>query len=149
VPDRPGMAAKIFRLLADRSISVDMIIQSQRCRLVNGLATRDIAFTVTQVDAEEAQALLQVAAQDWGMGEVTMDVAIAKVSIVGTGMVRCPGVAGQMFEALAQEGINIQMIATSEIKISCVVPEEEGVKALKAVHAAFHLSGTERIFVPA
>ena len=149
VPDRPGMAAKIFRLLADRSISVDMIIQSQRCRLVNGLATRDIAFTVTQVDAEEAQALLQVASQDWGMGEVTMDVAIAKVSIVGTGMVRCPGVAGQMFEALAQEGINIQMIATSEIKISCVVPEEEGVKALKAVHAAFHLSGTERIFVPA
>ncbi|MBW4517296.1 MAG: aspartate kinase [Timaviella obliquedivisa GSE-PSE-MK23-08B] len=149
VPDRPGMAAKIFRLLADRSISVDMIIQSQRCRLVNGVATRDIAFTVTQVDATDAQALLQVAAQDWGMGEVVVDQAIAKVSIVGMGMVGCPGVAGRMFEALAQEGINIQMIATSEIKISCVVPEEDGVKALKAVHAAFELSGTERIFVPA
>lgn len=149
VPDRPGMAAKIFRLLADRSISVDMIIQSQRCRLVNGVATRDIAFTVTQVDAADAQALLQVAAQDWGMGEVVVDRAIAKVSIVGMGMVGCPGVAGQMFEALAREGINIQMIATSEIKISCVVPEEDGVKALKAVHEAFKLSGTERIFVPA
>jgi len=148
VPDRPGMAAKIFRLLADRSISVDMIIQSQRCRLVNGVATRDIAFTVTQVDAADAQALLRVAAQDWGMGEVVVDRAIAKVSIVGMGMVGCPGVAGRMFEALAHEGINIQMIATSEIKISCVVPEEDGVKALKAVHAAFELSGTERIFVP-
>jgi aspartate kinase len=149
VPDRPGMAAKIFRLLADRSISVDMIIQSQRCRLVNGVATRDIAFTVAQVDAIDAQRLLQSAAQDWGMGEVVVDQAIAKVSIVGMGMVGSPGVAGRMFEALAHEGINIQMIATSEIKISCVVPEEDGVKALKAVHAAFELSGKERIFVPA
>ena len=149
VPDRPGMAAKIFRLLADRSISVDMIIQSQRCRLVNGVATRDIAFTVAQVDAIDAQALLQTAAQDWGMGKVMVDQAIAKVSIVGMGMVGCPGVAGRMFKALAHEGINIQMIATSEIKISCVVPEEDGVKALKAIHQAFELSGTERIFVSA
>jgi aspartate kinase len=78
-----------------------------------------------------------------------VDGAIAKVSVVGMGMVGCPGVAGRMFEALARQGINIQMIATSEIKISCVVPEEEGVKALRAVHAAFELSGTERIVVPA
>jgi aspartate kinase len=149
VPDRPGMAAKIFRLLADQNISVDMIIQSQRCRLVNGVATRDIAFTVAQVDALEAQARLQAAAAAWGMGGVVVDEAIAKVSVVGMGMVGCPGVAGRMFEALARQGINIQMIATSEIKISCVVPEVEGVKALKAVHAAFNLSGTERIVVPA
>jgi aspartate kinase len=149
VPDRPGMAAKIFRLLADKNISVDMIIQSQRCRLVDGVATRDIAFTVAQVDALEAQALLRSAATEWGMGEVVVDEAIAKVSVVGMGMVGSPGVAGRMFEALARQGINIQMIATSEIKISCVVPQEEGVKALKAVHAAFHLSGTERIVVPA
>jgi aspartate kinase len=149
VPDRPGMAAKIFQLLADRSISVDMIIQSQRCRLINGAATRDIAFTVAQGDARDAQTILQAAAQEWGMGEVWVDEAIAKVSIVGTGMVTCPGVAGQMFEALAQQGINIQMIATSEIKVSCVVPEADGIKALQVVHAAFKLSGTERIVVPA
>jgi aspartate kinase len=149
VPDRPGMAAKIFQLLADRAISVDMIIQSQRCRLVSGAATRDIAFTVAQGDARDAQAMLQAAAQEWGMGEVGVDEAIAKVSVVGTGMVGSPGVAGRMFEALAGQGINIQMIATSEIKISCVVPKDDGVKALQVVHAAFGLSGTERVVVPA
>jgi aspartate kinase len=149
VPDRPGMAAKIFQLLADRSISVDMIIQSQRCRLVDGAPTRDIAFTVAQGDAIDAQAMLQSAAQEWGMGEVVVDEAIAKVSIVGMGMVGCPGVAGRMFEALANQSINIQMIATSEIKVSCVVPEADGVKALQSIHAAFGLSGTERIVVPA
>jgi aspartate kinase len=149
VPDRPGTAAKIFSLLANRNISVDMIIQSQRCRLIDGIATRDIAFTVAQIDADEAQALLQRAATELGHGEVTVDQSIAKVSIVGTGMVGRPGVAARMFEALAKEKINIQMIATSEIKISCVVSEEDGVRALQAVHAAFDLSGTERIVVPA
>jgi aspartate kinase len=149
VPDRPGMAANIFRLLADRNISVDMIIQSQRCRLVNGIATRDIAFTLPQLDAADAQTALQLAAPELGCGEIVVDRAIAKVSIVGTGMVGQPGVAARMFEALATEQINIQMIATSEIKISCVVEEEEGVRALQAVHAAFGLSGTERIVVPA
>ncbi|MCU0566789.1 MAG: aspartate kinase [Oculatellaceae cyanobacterium Prado106] len=149
VPDRPGMAARIFNLLSDRSISVDMIIQSQRCRLVNGIATRDIAFTVALMDADDAQAMLQAAAKEWGMGEVAVDKAVAKVSVVGTGMVNCPGVAARMFDALAQQHINIQMIATSEIKISCVVPEAEGVQALQAVHAAFGLSGNERIVVPA
>ncbi|MBD2090439.1 aspartate kinase [Microcoleus sp. FACHB-1515] len=147
VPDRPGMAARIFRLLAARNISVDMIIQSQRCRLVNGAATRDIAFTVAQIDAEAAQAVLQQS--DLGCGEVTIDRAIAKVSVVGTGMVKRPGVAARMFEALSQEKINIQMIATSEIKISCVVADGEGVKALQAIHAAFGLAGSERIEVPA
>ncbi|HEY9643564.1 MAG TPA: aspartate kinase [Coleofasciculaceae cyanobacterium] len=149
VPDRPGMAAKIFSLLADHNISVDMIIQSQRCRLIEGVATRDIAFTVAQIDADEAKALLQQAATAWGHGEVTVDRSIAKVSIVGTGMIGRPGVAARMFEALAQEQINIQMIATSEIKISCVVPEAEGVQALQAIHTAFDLAGNERIVVPA
>jgi aspartate kinase len=149
VPDRPGMAAKIFTLLADCNISVDMIIQSQRCRLVDGVATRDIAFTVAQQDAEEARALLQKAADEWGHGEVTVDPAIAKVSIVGTGMVGRPGIAARMFEAIAQQQINIQMIATSEIKISCVVPETDGVRALQVIHAAFDLSGNEAIVVPA
>jgi aspartate kinase len=149
VPDRPGMAARIFRHLADRNISVDMIIQSQRCRLVNGLTTRDIAFTVAQADAKDAQMFLEQAATELGYGEVVVDEAIAKVSIVGTGMVGRPGIAARMFDALAKQQINIQMIATSEIKVSCIVAEADGVRALQAVHTAFDLSGNEQIVVPA
>ncbi|HEY9622809.1 MAG TPA: aspartate kinase [Crinalium sp.] len=149
VPDRPGMAAKIFRLLSERNISVDMIIQSQRCRLVDGTATRDIAFTVAQADADMAQAVLQEATPELGCGEIMVDRAIAKVSVVGTGMIGRPGVASRVFEALAKQQINIQMIATSEIKISCVVAEDAGVKALQVIHEAFGLSGSERIQVPA
>ncbi|MDJ0702431.1 MAG: aspartate kinase [Leptolyngbyaceae cyanobacterium MO_188.B28] len=149
IPDRPGMAAKIFRLLAENSISVDMIIQSQRCRVVDEIATRDIAFTVSQSDAEAAKEILETVAPQLGCGEVVLDTAIAKVSVVGLGMVDSPGVAAKMFKALANQRINIQMIATSEIKISCVVAEEEGVKALQAVHAAFGLAGQQKIEVPA
>lgn len=148
VPDRPGMAAHLFSLLADRNISIDMIIQSQRCRLVNGVAARDIAFTVAAIDADDAQAILQAAAAELGCGEIVVDRAIAKVSIVGTGMVGRPGIAARMFESLAREGINIQMIATSEIKVSCLVSEEDGVRALQVIHAAFGLSGNERVVVP-
>ncbi|AFY64610.1 aspartate kinase [Geitlerinema sp. PCC 7407] len=149
IPDRPGMAARLFELLAQHNISVDMIIQSQRCRLMNGLTARDIAFTVSQLDAEHAREILAAAAVELGWGEVVVDTAIAKVSIVGSGMVGQPGVAAQMFAALAQEKINIQMIATSEIKVSCVVSEEDGVKALQVIHAAFGLAGQQRIEVPA
>jgi aspartate kinase len=149
VPDRPGMAAKIFRVLADLNVSVDMIIQSQRCRLIDGMATRDIAFTVAQTDAVEAQFRLQELAPEFGYGEVTVDPSIAKVSIVGIGMLGRPGIAARMFEALAQKQINIQMIATSEIKISCIVSESDAVAALQAVHAAFGLAGNETIVVPA
>ncbi|NJO76475.1 MAG: aspartate kinase [Leptolyngbyaceae cyanobacterium RM1_406_9] len=149
VPDRPGMAASIFQLLADHNVSVDMIIQSQRCRLINGIVTRDIAFTVAQMDAIAAQKALQEAAPELGCGEVTVDWAIAKVSIVGIGMVGRPGIAARMFEAIAHQQINIQMIATSEIKISCVVAEADGIKALQAVHAAFGLAGRETIQIPA
>ena len=147
VPDRPGMAAKLFGLLAQNQISVDTIIQSQRCRLLNGVATRDIAFTVTQMDAVAAQQLLQAANCGWG--EVVVDSAIAKVSIVGAGMVGQPGVAARMFSALAQQQINIQMITTSEIKISCVVAQADGVAALQAIHAAFGLAGQNQVQVPA
>ncbi|OUL36078.1 aspartate kinase [Nostoc sp. 106C] len=149
VPDRPGMAAKLFGLLAQHNISVDMIIQSQRCRVVDGIPRRDIAFTVSRIDGENAQKMLSQAATELGWGEVVLDSAIAKVSIVGSGMVGHPGVAAKMFEALAQNQINIQMIATSEIKISCVVPQEQGSKALQAIHAAFGLAGSEKFVVPA
>ncbi len=149
VPDVPGMAARIFTLLAEHNISVDMIIQSQRCRRLDQRMTRDIAFTVAQMDAAAARSVIEAAQDELNCGAIVVDEAIAKVSIVGAGMVGQPGVAGKMFEALYQQGINIQMIATSEIKVSCVVAEADGVKALQAVHAAFELAGTERIIVPA
>ncbi|MEH1766642.1 MAG: aspartate kinase [Nostoc sp.] len=149
LPDRPGMAAKLFGLLAQHNISVDMIIQSQRCRVIDGVPRRDIAFTVSRIDGENAREMLTQVAAELGWGEVVLDSAIAKVSIVGAGMVGQPGIAAKMFEALAQEQINIQMIATSEIKISCVVAQEQGVKALQAIHAAFELAGSEKFVVPA
>ncbi|BDA70444.1 aspartate kinase [Rivularia sp. IAM M-261] len=149
VPDKPGMAAKLFGLLAEHNVSVDMIIQSQRCHIIDGAPRRDIAFTVARLDAESTQLKLQQAAVEYDWGEVVLDSAIAKVSIVGAGMVGQPGVAAKMFEALAQNKINIQMIATSEIKISCVVEQEQGVKALQVIHEAFGLAGSEKFVVPA
>ncbi len=148
VPDRPGMAAKLFGLLAQHNVSVDMIIQSQRCRIVDGIPKRDIAFTVSRIDGESTQQMLTQVASELGWGEVVLDNAIAKVSIVGAGMVGQPGIAAKMFEALAQHQINIQMIATSEIKISCVVAQEEGVKALQVIHTAFGLAGSEKFVIP-
>ena len=149
VPDQPGMAAQIFALLADAGISVDMIIQSQRCRLVNGQTTRDIAFTVAQSEVAHARTVVETAAAELGCGDVVVNEAIAKISVVGLGMINTPGVAACMFDALAQHHINIHMIATSEIKISCLVAEADGVNALKAVHEAFHLDGAEKVVVPA
>ncbi|MDJ0598972.1 MAG: aspartate kinase [Crocosphaera sp.] len=147
VKDKPGMAASIFGVLADNNISVDTIIQSQRCRILAGMPTRDIAFTVAQRDAKAACQVLDSLSDSFD--EVIVDEDIAKVSIVGVGMVGQPGVAAKFFAALATKNINIKMIATSEIKISCVVPKEEGVKALKAVHDAFELAGVETVEVPA
>lgn len=149
VPDQPGMAAQVFQMLADQSISVDMIIQSQRCRLVDNQATRDIAFTVAQGDAAAARQVVESAAAELGWGEVVVDEDIAKVSVVGVGMIHAPGVAARMFTALSEQGINLQMIATSEIKISCVVAEAEGVQALQAVHQAFGLAGATAVQVAA
>jgi aspartate kinase len=143
VPDRPGMAARIFQELAAANISVDMIIQSQRSRSIQGEMTRDIAFTVPQLDLAVAQEKLEAIAQSLGNIEVTSDSDVAKVSIVGTGMLGRPGVAAQMFEALAAQSINIQMIATSEIRVSCVVSKSQGVDALKAAHQAFGLGHTQ------
>jgi aspartate kinase len=126
-----------------------MIIQSQRCRVIDGVPCRDIAFTTNRTDGENAQAKINQVAAQLGWGEVILDQAIAKVSVVGSGMVGQPGVAAKMFTALAQNQINIQMITTSEIKISCVVSENEGVKALQIIHTAFGLAGTHKFVVPA
>lgn len=148
VPDTPGMAAQIFTLLARKNISVDAIIQSQRCHLINGQPTRDIAFTVAQSDAELACEAITELDRQINCGQVSGDTAIAKLSVVGAGMIGHPGVAAKFFASLAQENINIQMITTSEIKISCVIAEADGVKALKAVHEAFGLGGKEQITIP-
>jgi aspartate kinase len=148
VPDLPGMAARIFTVLAEENISVDMIIQSQRCRIVNGIPKRDIAFTVAQGDAALAKEAINKISQEIGFQEILVNPNIAKVSIVGAGMVGQPGIAARFFEALAAENINISMITTSEIKISCVVDQNQGVKALKAVHKAFGLEGNQKIEVP-
>lgn len=145
IPDRPGMAAKIFQPLADHNISVDMIIQSQRSRQVQGHITRDIAFTVAEPDLDLAQTILKQVADNLDCGDVVADANIAKVSIVGAGMMGCPGVAAHMFKALGEEHINIQMIATSEIRVSCVVAADQGVSALQAVHAAFNLGQYDKI----
>jgi aspartate kinase len=149
VPDRPGMAAKIFQLLAESNISIDMIIQAQRSHLRNGESSRDIAFTIPQAEVETAQRILKQAAPQLGYGDVVVNPEIAKVSIVGAGMVGHPGVAAQMFDALAVQNINIQMIATSEIRVSCLVAKSQGVDALKAIHAAFNLGSGHQIEVPA
>ena len=103
---------------------------------------------MAQADVEVARRALEELGSSISCGEIAVDTEIAKVSIVGAGMVGQPGIAAQFFEALAKQQINIQMITTSEIKISCVVAQEEGVKALKAVHEVFELAGKEQIQVP-
>ncbi len=143
VPDRPGMAAKILEQLAAQNISLDMIVQSQSDRDVN-----EIAFTVAITDLAKAETALKQVATDLGYGEVSCDGDISKVSIVGSGMINQSGIAARMFGALADAGINIEMIATSEIKVSCVVRDNQAEQALKLIHQEFNLSGDRAIEVP-
>lgn len=140
VPDYPGRAAKIFGQLAQEGISVDMIIQSQRSRLINRVPSRDIAFTVSKGDTEMTRETLEKLVPEIGAQDILVEEDIAKVSLVGAGMVGTPGVAAKMFKALAQEQINIQMITTSEIKISCVVAKSKGETALRIIHQVFELN---------
>ena len=142
VPDRPGVAARLFEYLADQNITVDMIIQSQSECGVN-----DIAFTVPISDLQTAEQVLKQAAAKLGCGSVVSDGSIAKVSIVGTGMIEQVGVAAKMFKALANADINIEMIATSEIKVSCVVRQNQAETALRITHQAFNLGGEQIIQV--
>ncbi len=142
VHDEPGCAAKIFGTLANHNISVDMIIQS----IAKASGTNDIAFTVDKKDTEEAVKLLEGLKTKNNYGEISVDKDIAKVSVVGAGMVDRPGIAATMFRALADEKINIKMIATSEIKISCLVAQNEAERALKIFCKVFDLE-TEEIAV--
>jgi aspartate kinase len=134
VPDQPGIAAKIFAPLADAKIQVDMIIQNFR----TGGET-DMTFTVPKAAFKEALALSERTAADIGAAEVTTAEHIAKVSVVGVGMKNHSGVASRMFTALAEENINIRLISTSEIRISCVVEEKYAELAVRVLHSAFDL----------
>ena len=143
VPDRPGMAAKILEQLVEQNISLDMIVQSQSDRGVN-----EIAFTVAIADLSKAETALKQFAPVLGYGNVSCDGDISKVSIVGSNMINQSGIAARMFSALADSDINIEMIATSEIKVSCVVRDHQAEQALKVIHQEFNLSGDRVIAVP-
>ncbi len=134
IPDRPGIAAKIFGALAGIHVNVDMIIQSAAQD-----ATNDISFTVARSDLKKAVPVLEGVSRDLGGKGISVDEKIAKVAIVGVGMKSHAGVAAKMFEALANAKINIEMISTSEIKVSCAVKEDDGQKAVQVLHKAFGL----------
>ncbi len=135
VPDRPGMASRVFKALADAAINVDMIVQN----ISHGAAspTTDLSFTVDKPDLLKSQKVIDGLKKDIGFRQVIPNEAIAKLSIVGVGMRSHSGVAARMFETLALEGINIDMISTSEIKVSVVLDLAKGEQAMRAVHAAF------------
>lgn len=141
IPDYPGNAAKIFSRLADNDISVDMIIQSYAR---SGSNTNDVAFTVYNNQLQKALEILEVAKEELNAQKIHVDEDIAKVSIVGAGMIDRPGIAATMFKALAQRGINIKMIATSEIKISCLVAKQYAKEAVQILHEVFEL-GCDKI----
>jgi aspartate kinase len=134
VPDRPGVAARLFRELADRNINVDMIVQNTGA---NGMT--DISFTVAKTDLAAAREACEAVRAEIGAADVTTDDGIGRVSLVGAGMKSSPGVTAQMFETLSARGINIEMISTSSIRISCVVRGDKVAEAVRALHSAFGL----------
>ena len=140
VIDNPGTAAALFNGLADANVSVDMIIQSYARKALN---TNDIAFTIDKGDVEQTLAIVESVKEKLGYSNVFVDDKIAKVSIVGAGMIDRPCIAATMFKTLADLGINIKMISTSEIKISCIVAEDDAKKAVEGLHKVFHLDCSE------
>ena len=130
--DQPGIAFKIFSLLAKKDINVDIILQS-----IGRDESKDISFTVARDDAETAKAILEELKESIGFKSIEVDDHVAKVSIVGAGMAHNAGVASKMFEALYSAGINIQMISTSEIKVSVLVDERDADRAVQAIHDRF------------
>ena len=136
VPDKPGIAAKILSPLSDASISVDMIVQN-----VSEAGLTDFTFTVTKADFKKALAITRETANEVNARDIVTDENISKISIVGVGMRSHAGVATKMFQTLAREGINIQMISTSEIKVSVVVDGKYTELAVRILHDAFGMSG--------
>ena len=134
VPDRPGVAAAIFTPLAEKGISVDVIIQN-----VSLHGVTDLSFTVAGGDLAAAEKVVKKISKEIGAEGVLTDAGVAKVSIVGTGMLGQPGIAARMFEALSAARINIEMISTSEIRITCIVARERAREAVRALHRAYQL----------
>ena len=134
IPDKPGIAANLFTPLSERNISVDMIIQNASAQ-----GYTDLTFTVSKKEMKEALKIVEATAKEIGAKRVEMDDEVAKVSIIGVGMVSHSGVAAKMFQTMADEGINIMMISTSEIKISCVIQRKYTELAVMVLHDAFHL----------
>ena len=134
VPDEPGVAQRVFLALAEANINIDMIIQSMMRKDRN-----DIAFTVEEGDLPRVIEIMDRVAAELGAEGVAHDANVAKISIVGAGMISHPGTAATMFGALGDAGINIEMISTSEIKISCLIQEADAKRAVEAIHERFHL----------
>jgi aspartate kinase len=135
IPDRSGVVARIFRAVADEGLNVDMIVQN-----ISRDGTTDISFTVPKSDVPHARAVMDRLVEEVKGSGFTTDDGVAKVSLVGAGMKTQPGVAAEMFSALADEGIDIEMISTSPIRISCVIRADDVVQAARALHARFSLS---------
>jgi aspartate kinase len=135
VPDRPGIAARVFRPLADAGVNIDMIVQN-----VSAAGHTDISFTLPKEDLRRAQTALEQVRLDVGALDVVTDDDIARVSLVGAGMKTHPGVAAEMFDALADAGINIEIISTSPIRISCVVRAGDIERAVQVIHDRFRLA---------
>ncbi len=135
VPDRPGVAARVFRALADEEVNVDMIVQN-----TSSAGVTDISFTLPKDDLSKATKVIDGLVGEIGATGFDADSGIARVSLIGAGMKTHPGVAATMFEVLAHEGVNIEMISTSSIRISCVVRAEHVETAVRVLHEAFELS---------
>jgi len=140
VPDRPGIAATVFRALADAGVNIDMIVQNVA---QDGDAT--ISFTLPKTDLPVAEPILDALAVELGARRVERDPDVAKVSLIGAGMKSHPGVAADMFDALAEAGINMEIISTSSIRVSCVIRASEVERAVQAVHARFQSLVEERV----
>jgi aspartate kinase len=138
VPDRPGIAASLFGPLSDAGISVDTIVQNASVEKIT-----DLTFTVARNDLDKAMKLMEPLAKQIGAGEILSDLSLAKVSIVGAGMQSGPGYAATMFRTLFDAGINIELITTSEIRITCIIDESKVKEAVRALHKAFELEEPE------
>jgi aspartate kinase len=140
VPDQPGVAASVFEPLAADGINVDMIVQN-----VGHHGSTDLSFTIPRVDLARAKRILEPIVRELGFRELTTDASVAKVSIVGAGIHNAPGYAARMFRALAAASINIEMISTSEIRITTIIAEDDLQAALRALHDAFELERPEAV----
>lgn len=134
LPDQPGVAAKLFREIAGSGANIDMIVQN-----VSDAGSTDISFTVPREDLDASLASAELAGRQLGASDISADSGVARVSVIGAGMKSSAGVAALMFETLAANNVNIEMISTSSIRISCVIRDEQVEQAVQSLHSAFGL----------